>query len=68
MKKTVNTKVIAIVLLAFSISFTSCNRKKKTTSLNSPTVLAEEINEVPTYRESIVFITGTDSEHSNYPV
>jgi hypothetical protein len=66
MKKIVNTKVIAILLLAFSISFTSCNRKKKTASINSPTILAEEINEVPTYRESIVFITGTDSEHSNY--
>lgn len=66
MKKIVNTKVIAILLLAFSISFTSCNRKKKTTSINSPTILAEEINEVPNYRESIVFITGTDSKHSNY--
>ncbi len=65
MKKIVNTKVIAIVLLAFSISFTSCNRKKKTTVSNSP-ILAEEIREVPIYREAIVFITGVDSEHSNY--
>ena len=66
MKKIVNTKVIAIVLLAFSISFTSCNRKKKTTVVPSPTILAEEINEIPTYREPIVFITGVDSEHTNY--
>ena len=29
MKKIVNTKAIAIILLALSISFTSCNRKKK---------------------------------------
>ncbi|WP_347175277.1 hypothetical protein [Polaribacter uvawellassae] len=66
MKKIVNTKVIAIVLLALSISFTSCNRKKKTTATITPTVLAEEIREVPIYREAIVFITGVDSEHSNY--
>jgi len=66
MKKIVNTKVIAIVLLAVSISFTSCNRKKKPTAINTPTVLAEEVKEVPVYRESIVFITGVDSEHSNY--
>jgi len=66
MKKIVNTKVIAIVLLVFSISFTSCNRKKKTTLITSPTILAEEVNEIPTYREEVVFITGTDTEHSNY--
>lgn len=66
MKKIVNTKVIAIFLLAVSISFTGCNRKKKPTAINTPTVLAEEVKEVPVYRESIVFITGVDSEHSNY--
>jgi len=65
MKKILNTKVIAIVLLAFSISFTSCNRKKKTTATIAPTVLAEEISEAPIYREAIVFITGVDSENSN---
>ena len=66
MKKIANTKVIAIVLLALSISFTSCNRKKKPTATITPTVLAEEVKEVPVFRESIVFITGVDSEHSNY--
>ena len=66
MKKIVNTKVIAIVLLAFSISFTNCNRKKETTPVVAPTILAEEISEIPMYREAVVFITGTDSEHSNY--
>jgi hypothetical protein len=66
MKKIVNTKAIAIVLLAFSISFTSCNRKKKTTATITPTILAEKTSEVPIYRETIVFITGVDAEHSNY--
>ena len=67
MKKIVNTKVLAIVLLVLSISFTSCNRKKKTAVVaDTVTVLAKEIKEVPIYREAIVFITGTDSKHSNY--
>tara|TARA_R110002124_G_scaffold201568_2_gene368092 strand:+ start:208 stop:1284 length:1077 start_codon:yes stop_codon:yes gene_type:complete len=67
MKKIVNTKAIAIILLALSISFTSCNRKKKTTAtIITPTILAEKTNEIPIYREAIVFITGVDSEHSNY--
>ena len=66
MKKIVNTKVIAIVLLAFSISFTSCKKEKKNPQITTPTILAEEINEILTYREEIVFLTGVDSEHSNY--
>jgi uncharacterized lipoprotein YajG len=66
MKKIVNTKAIAIVLLAFSISFTSCNGKKKTAQTTAPTILAEEVQEIPTYREEVVFITGKDSDHSNY--
>jgi len=63
MKKILNTKVIAIVLLAFRISFTSCNRKKKTIATISPTVLVEEISQPPNYLELFYFIVALDSTH-----
>jgi hypothetical protein len=66
MKKLFHTNVLVLTFLTLSVFFVSCNRKAKITKTVALTAISEEIKEVPVFRESIVFITGHDSEHSNY--
>ena len=64
MKKARNIQILTIVLLTLSLSFVSCNNKKK--KVITPLAIAEEINVIPTYREAIVFITGVDDSESSF--
>ena len=66
MKRETTVKVLTIALLALGTTFVSCDRKKSSKKTTNTTAIAEEINTIPTYRESIVFITGKDNENSSF--
>ncbi len=66
MKTLVNTNVFSIILLTVVLTLVSCNKKKKATTVNTNTAIAAEITDIPTYRESIVFIAGKDTPNSSF--